>query len=253
MSIIEAIFLGIIQGLTEFLPISSSGHLVLASKIFGISGDFIFFSVMLHVSTLLAVLFYFHKEVWQLIKHPFGENAKKIYLATLPTVAIVLIFESFIENSFNGKLLPFFFLFTAVLLLATQIVSTKTQNKTLDYKGSFAIGFMQGIAVLPGISRSGATICTGVLFGYDKTESAKFSFLISIPIIIASMFYEIFKLIKIGGGQIFPLQTFIASLFAFIIGFLAIKLMLWVVKKVKFYWFSIYLAVITVISFVVLY
>jgi len=253
MSIIEAIILGILQGLTEFLPISSSGHLVLASKIFDISGDFIFFSVILHVATLLAVMLYFRKEVWFLIKHPFSKTAKQLYLATLPTIILVLIFEGFIENSFDGKLLPFCFFFTAILLIITQFVSTKNQNKELDYKGSFAMGIMQGIAVLPGISRSGATICTGIMLGYDKVKSAKFSFLMSIPIIFASMLYEIYKLIKIGGGQLFPFQTFISALFAFIVGLLAIKLMLWVVKKVKFYWFSIYLVAITIISFIFLY
>lgn len=253
MSIIEAIILGIIQSLTEFLPVSSSGHLVLMSKIFGISGNFVFFSVILHVATLLAVVLYFRKEVWFLLRHPTNKTAKQLYLATLPTIILVLIFESFIENSFDGKLLPFCFFFTAILLIITQFVSSKSQNKELDYKGSFAMGFMQGIAVLPGISRSGTTICTGIMLGYDKVKSAKFSFLMSIPVIFASMLYEIYKLIKAGGGQIFPLQTFISAIFAFVIGFLAIKLMLFVVKKVKFYWFSIYLVAITIVSFIFLY
>lgn len=253
MSIIEAIILGIIQGLTEFLPVSSSGHLVLAKKIFGIGGDFIFFSVILHIATLLAVIIYFKKEVWFLITHPFSALAKKIYLATVPTVVLVLIFESFIENSFDGRLLPFCFAFTAVLLVITQFVSKKSQNKDIDYKGGFAMGLMQGIAVLPGISRSGATICTGVLLGYDRVNSARFSFLMSIPIIIASMFYEIFKLLNAGGGQIFPLQTFISAVFAFVVGFFAIKFMMFVVSKVKYYWFAIYLTAITVLSFFFLY
>lgn len=248
MTIIEAIILGIIQGLTEFLPISSSGHLVLFEKIFSISVDFIFFSVVLHFFTLMSVVIYFRKDIWQLIKHPFSPLALKLYLATLPTIIFVLIFETYITELFSGKILPFSFLFTAILLLFAQFSVSKSEKK-LDYKSSILMGVMQSIAVLPGISRSGTTICTGVLCGYEKNQVAKFSFLMSIPIIFASMLYELFKYFNVGGGQIYVLQTIIASLFAFVVGIFSIKFMLWIVKKLKFYWFSIYLVIIAIISF----
>lgn len=251
MTIWQAIVLGIIQGLTEFLPVSSSGHLVLLNVLFGVSGDFIFFSVVLHFFTLLAVLVYFRKQVWFLVRHPFSPMAKKLVIATIPTVLIVLIFKSFIEGAFDGSLLPFCFAFTAVLLLFTQYFSTTTQ-KEVSFKSAFVIGLMQGVAVLPGISRSGATICTGILLGNGKTQSAEFSFLLSIPIILASMAYELFGLIQKGGAELFVWQTLIASLFAFAVGLAAIKLMLWVVKKVKFYWFSIYLFSLAIVCFFVL-
>ena len=252
MTIFEAIILGIIQGITEFLPISSSGHLVLLGKIWNIGGDFIFFSVTLHFATLLAVCLYFKKEVWYLIKHPFCETAKKLYIATIPTVILVLIFESRIQEFFSGIILPFCFMFTAVLLIVTQLVSVKSKTLPIDKKGSFWMGVAQGIATIPGISRSGSTICTGVIMGYDRTESAKFSFLMSIPIIFASFLYELLKLFKNGGGFFYPAQTIIASIFAFFAGLLAIKLMLWIVKKIKFYYFAVYLILISIISFLFL-
>lgn len=248
MTIIEAIIFGIIQGLTEFLPISSSGHLVLFKRFFSISGDFVFFSVILHVATLYAVLIYFRKEVLWLIKNPFSKQARKLYIATLPTIVVALIFESFIEATFSGELLPFCFMFTAILLFITHMLS-KNSKKQIDNKGAFIIGLMQGIATLPGISRSGTTVSTGILLGYDKEESAKFSFLLSIPIIIASMLYEIYKLIKVGGGEIYPFQTIIAFVISFIVGFFSIKLMMNAVKKMKLYWFSIYLVIVSVLTF----
>ncbi len=255
MTILEAIILGIIQGVTEFLPLSSSGHLVLLSNFFGINGDFIFFSVIVHFATLLSVIVYFRKDIWFLIKHPFSREVGLLILATIPTVIIVLLFQGFIESTFNGSLLPFSFIFTAILLLITHFFSIKNEcqhcykQKKISKTQVVLMGAMQGIAVIPGISRSGATICTGIISGVEKNESARFSFLMSIPIILASMFYEIFKLIKNGGGQIFPLQTFIAFIVAFLVGLGSVKLMMLVVKKIQLFWFSIYLFIIAIVAF----
>lgn len=248
MTIIEAIILGIIQGLTEFLPVSSSGHLVLLKRFFNLSGDFVFFSVILHVATLLAVLVYFRKEVFELIKYPFSKQAKNLYIATLPTIVVALIFESFIEASFSGELLPFCFMFTALLLFITHFLS-RSSKKDIDKKGAFLIGLMQGVATLPGISRSGTTISTSILLGYEKEQSARFSFLLSIPIIFASLLYEIYKLINVGGGQVFPLQTIMAFFVSFVVGFLAIKLMMSAIRKMKLYWFSVYLVALSILTF----
>lgn len=250
MSIIEAIIFGLIQGLSEFLPISSSGHLVLFSKIFSTQGDFIFFSVLLHLATLLAVLIYFYKDVIDLIKHPFCKKAQMIYLATIPTVVLVLIFKSFVEDAFSGALLPFCFILTAVLLVISQVLSTKSTKK-LTKCGAIAMGIAQGIATFPGISRSGATICTGLILGYERNETANFSFLMSIPIILASMAYELLKGFKQGFGQIFAVPTIVAFIVAFVAGLFSIKFMMWAVNKLKLYWFGIYLLIVGVISFFV--
>lgn len=252
MTIIEAIIYGLIQGLSEFLPISSSGHLVLFSKFLSYDGNFILFSVLLHLATLLAVVIYFRKEVIELIKKPFSKDAVLLYIATIPTVLLVLLFKGFVEDSFSGSLLPFCFIFTAVLLLISQILS-KQNNKPITKKNAFIMGIAQGIATLPGISRSGSTICTGLILGQDKEKTAKFSFLMSIPIILASMAYELLKVFKFGAGEIAVVPTVIAFIVAFVSGFLSIKLMLSAVKKLKLYWFSIYLFIVGIISFFVIW
>jgi undecaprenyl-diphosphatase len=268
MTIIQAIIFGIIQGLTEFLPVSSSGHLVLFSRIFGVECNFVLFSVIMHVATLFAVVIYFHKDIWYLCKHPFGKDAKKLYLATIPTVAIALLFKDFVDSAFDGVLLPFCFMFTAVLLFVCQILCKKnnhnfvdqtTNNNGKDYekytdnKTAFFMGIAQGIAILPGISRSGATMCTGMMLGCDREQSARFSFLMSIPIIFASLCYEVFGIIKDGGANLVGfLPCALGFAFAFVVGFLSIALMLKAVKNMKLWWFSIYLVAVAVVSFFVL-
>lgn len=254
MSIFEAIILGIIQGLTEFLPVSSSGHLVLFSRIFGVDCDFVLFSVIMHVATLLAVLIYFRKDVWFLIKHPFGKEATKLYLATIPTVVIVLVFKDFVDEAFGGTLLPFCFVLTAVLLFLSQILSKKNANfAQITKKDAFFMGIAQGIAVLPGISRSGATICTGMMLGNDREQCAKFSFLMSVPIILASMCYELLGVVKNGSANMVGfLPCFLGFVFAFVVGYFSIAVMLKAVKNLKLYWFSIYLIFVAGVSFFVL-
>lgn len=256
MSFIYAIVLGIVQGLTEFLPVSSSGHMLLVNKIFGESGDFLFIAILLHLATLLAVIIVFRKEVWYLIRHPFSKEMKKLVVATIPTVIIVLIFESFIDNAFSGGLLPFCFLITALLLF---IVDIKKSNPTkiekgISYKSAFLMGVVQGVAILPGISRSGSTICTGLLAGEKREEVAKFSFLMSIPIIIASMLYEILGAIinntPIFVGSAFP--VILAFIVSFLVGIFAIKVMLKIVSKAKYFGFCIYLIIIAILSFFII-
>lgn len=250
MSIFEAIILGILQGLTEFLPVSSSGHLVLFSKIFGIESDFIFFSVVLHVATLFAVLIYYRKQVFQIVKKPFSTLTLKLVVATVPAIIIALLFSDFLESIFDGSLLPFCFVFTGILLIVAQMFSmSEKKHKKLDFKGAVFMGFMQTVALVPGISRSGSTISGGLIGGYEKKESADFSFLMSIPIILASLTYEIIKLIKNNTTPIFIVETIVGSIFAFLTGLLSIYLMLKAVKKLKLHYFSIYLFIIAIVSF----
>ena len=259
MTILVALILGIVQGLTEFLPVSSSGHLMLLNYLFGLETDFLLVSIILHLATLLAVVFVFYREILELLKHPFSKPALKLYAATIPTVLIVLLFKSFIENAFESvSLLPFCFMLTAVLLYITYLIGEHRKNKDYskkDFKFSSAIsmGIAQGLAVIPGISRSGSTICTGLILGEEKSSTAKFSFLMSIPIILASMLYEI---VFSGGGNalnsIGILPLIVAFLSAFIVGIFSIKFMLKVVEKAKYYYFSIYLFVLAVVSFFII-
>lgn len=262
MTIWVALILGVVQGLTEFLPVSSSGHLTLLNKIFGIEENTLILAILLHLATLFAVIFVLRKEVWEIVKRPFSKMAINLYIATIPTVIIVLLTKGLLEDSFtSAKLLPYCFLFTAVLLFITYLIgeknkSKKTFIKTNEFKNNrrtpIIMGIAQGVAVLPGISRSGSTICAGLLAGEERETVAKFSFLMSIPIILASMLWEIISgdLSSISSpSMIAPILVSFIS--AFLVGIVSIKLMLKIVEKAKYYWFSIYLIGVSILSFFV--
>lgn len=252
MEILALFFLGLVQGLTEFLPVSSSGHLVLFSQIFGIEEE-LFVSIILHCATLLSILIVFWKDVWQMIRHPFSKQTMMIVVATIPTCLICLVLMPIIKLSFSGMVLPVCFLVSAILLLLSER-STKNKEATeISYKSAFWIGVAQGFAVFPGISRSGTTISAGLFAGNKKEEVAKFSFLMSIPIIILSLIMEIVE-IAIGGVSIDVSAVGISLAFvtAFLVGIVAIKTMLKITKSAKLRYFSYYLILISIISLFVL-
>lgn len=250
MNIFEAIFLGLLQGLTEFLPVSSSGHLVLFQNIMGLS-DMLLFDIVLHLGTLLAVIIVFRKELWECVKHPLSKTTLSLIIATVPAVLIALFFHDFIEETFSGSYLGFGFLITAVLLLITGLRGKgagKEPPKAIKYAGdseinfkdALVMGLFQGAAMLPGISRSGATVSGGLICGLPREKAAGFSFLMSVPIIAAS---AVFKIAGAGAvtesAEILPMITgFIA---AAVSGFIAIKFMLELIKKARLWYFSIYL------------
>ncbi|MBR2909565.1 MAG: undecaprenyl-diphosphate phosphatase [Clostridia bacterium] len=247
MSIIIALFLGLIQGLTEFLPISSSGHLMLFEGLLGLKGSNIFFNLILHFATLLAVVIVFWKDVIELIKHPFGEKMRKIVVATIPTVILALIVKFAIDEFTMVVFLGYGFLVSAVVIFTTFMLQKKQNlliNKNISYKQSFIIGLVQGFAVLPGISRSGSTICAGLLQGVDREECAKFSFLISIPVILGGVIFETADGFLNGFGNVLALPSIIGFLVAFIVALFTIKLMMRVVKKGNWLIFAIYLFVL---------
>ena len=245
MEIWQAIILGIVQGLTEFLPVSSSGHLVLFENIFG-TGANLFMTIALHLGSLFAVVVIFWKDILYIIKHPFCDLSKKLVIATIPTVIIVLFFKTFIEDSFNGNFFLVGFVITAFLLMITEIVVKKVEDKKpISNKVAIIMGIAQGIATLPGVSRSGSTICAGLLCGENRESVAKFSFLMSIPIIVASCVYEILFTSTVSTISILPI--IVGMIFAFIFAILAIKLMLKLIKKVEFTYFAIYLVILVIV------
>lgn len=247
MTIFHAIFLGLVQGLTEFLPISSSGHLLLFEKLFGLGGNLLFFDVCLHFGTLLAVIIYHKKEVLYLIKHPFCEKAKQLYLASGVTFVLVLIFKESLLSFFSGKILGFCFLVTAILLLVASSILKKNKTKKINYFSSAVIGFSQFVACLPGISRSGTTLATSLILGNEKEESLSFSFLLSIPIILASM---VFSLVEGGGVSVSPSLIIIATIFSFLSGLLSISVLKNLLNKNKLFYFALYLIILAVVVFV---
>ncbi len=249
MNIFLALFLlGLIQGLTEFLPVSSSGHLVLFSKIFGVE-ESLFLSILLHIATLLSIVVVFHKDIWQLIRHPFSKQSIQIVVATIPTCIIVLCLMPLIKQSFMGGFLPFCFVLSAALLLASELLSKRAAKGAFGTKTAFFMGVMQGFAVFPGISRSGSTISAGLVCGSNKQEVAKFSFLMSIPIILLSLLMEIYE-IATGALRVdIPiLPTMLSFVTAFLVGIFAIKLMIRLTVKSNLKWFSLYLVIIAIVS-----
>ena len=252
MKILALFFLGLVQGLTEFLPVSSSGHLVLFSKIFGIE-ESLFVSIILHVATLLSIIVVFRKDVWQMICHPLSKETMMIVVATIPTCFLCLLLMPIIKMSFSGGLLPLCFLISAILLLVSERTSRRKTQKDISYKSAFLIGVAQGFAVFPGVSRSGATISAGLLSGSSKEDVTKFSFLMSIPIILLSLVMEVFEIAV--GGQAVNVSTIgicISFATAFVTGILAIKMMISATKRSSLKYFAFYLILISILSFFVL-
>ena len=257
MDLLEAIILGIIQGLTEFLPVSSSGHLELAKALFGdtsVPQESLTFTVVLHAATALSTIVVFRKEIAEIFKGLFQftwneemQFSVKIILSMIPAVIIGLAFEKELESFFGGRtlLVGFMLLITAVLLLLAD--KAKNTNKSVSFKSSVIIGISQAIAMLPGISRSGATISTSVLLGVDRTKAARFSFLMVVPLILGKVAKDILSGdINFQSSEIAPLSAgFIA---AFISGLLACTWMIALVKKSKLSYFSLYCAIVGLIA-----
>ena len=253
MNSIEAIILGIIQGLTEFLPVSSSGHLELAKAILGdtsVPKECLTFTVVLHFATALSTLVIFRKEIAQIFKGLFqlkwNEEFKfsiKIIISMLPAVVVGLLFEKQLAAFFDGNILlvGFMLLVTALLLLLAD--KAKNTQKEVSFSNSLLIGVSQAIAMLPGISRSGATISTAVLLGIDKTNAARFSFLMVVPLIFGKIGKDILGGdIAFQSSEIIPIAAgFIA---AFIAGLFACKWMIALVKRSKLSYFALYCAVV---------
>ncbi|APZ46104.1 UDP-diphosphatase [Polaribacter reichenbachii] len=257
MDVLEAIILGVIQGLTEFLPVSSSGHLELAKAILGdtsVPEESLTFTVVLHFATALSTLVIFRKEVAEILKGLFqfkwNDELKfslKIIISMIPAVVVGLLFEEQLESFFGGKILlvGVMLLVTALLLLLAD--KAKNTNKEVSFWNSVIIGVSQAIAMLPGISRSGATISTSVLLGIDRTRAAKFSFLMVVPLIFGKIGKDVLSGdLNFQSSEMVPISAgFIA---AFLAGILACKWMIALVKKSKLSYFSIYCAVVGVIA-----
>lgn len=206
MNWLEALILGIIQGLTEFIPVSSSGHLIIAETVFGIGNGSLAFDVALHGGTLLALIIYFWKDILELIKALFVKSKKTklawlLVLATLPAVAAGLLLESYAEGAFRSSLLVSFNLATiGFFMLWAESYYKKLEHKTklqnTSRNQALIMGFAQSAAVVPGVSRSGITITSGLFAGMDRVAATRFSFLLGIPIIFGAFL----KAVVFGDG-----------------------------------------------------
>lgn len=249
MSFVVLILLGLVQGLCEFLPVSSSGHLVFLSSLFGIE-DSLLVSIILHVATLLAVVIAFRKDLWKMIKNPLSNEVVFLAVSTIVTCFMAIFLMPLLKNTFEGVILPITFALSGVILfLSEKISKNKTENEKFSLKHALVIGFAQGCALMPGLSRSGTTIAAGLLAGADKKECAKFSFLLSIPTILGSLLLELIDCSRGGvGANINILGLVVACLVAFLVGFATIKFMIKLTEKTNFKWFSLYLSILAVVA-----
>jgi undecaprenyl-diphosphatase len=259
LEILDAIILGIIQGLTEFLPVSSSGHLELGKAILGdnsVPEESLLFTVILHFATALSTIVVFRKDVWEILSGLFrfkwneeSQFSVKIIISMLPAVFVGLFFEEELEAFFGGNIrfVGFMLLITALLLYFAD--KAKDTNKKVSFATALIVGISQAIAMLPGISRSGATISTSVLLGVDKSKAARFSFLMVVPLIFGKIAKDLLSgdLTFNGENNVAMGAGFIA---AFIAGLAACTWMIKLVQKSKLSYFAVYCLIVGLIAIV---
>lgn len=284
MSLLQAIIMGIIQGLTEFLPVSSSGHLALFKILFGVETDTgMLFDVLLHVGTLIAICIVYYKDIWKLIVEGccivrdavinvvvFVKNKTKqehepyrrivnssyrkfvmlVIVSTIPTGIIGFVGKDVVEKASEILIVPGICLIvTAVLLfIADHTKDGEKTPKTITYTNAFGIGIAQGIATLPGLSRSGTTIAACLFSGFNRKFAVKYSFIMSIPAILGALVLELkdFSGVKVEGMELF--YYVIGMLIAAAVGYICIKTMLVIVRKKKFTGFAIYCLLVGTLS-----
>ncbi|WP_121666965.1 undecaprenyl-diphosphate phosphatase [Mesonia aquimarina] len=261
MEILDALLLGIIQGLTEFLPVSSSGHLELGKAILGdtsVPEESLLFTVVLHFATALSTIVIFRKDIWEilrgLLQFKWNEETKfslKIIISMIPAALIGLFFEEELEQLFGGSIMLVGFMLIITALLLWLADKAKNTAKKVSYSNAFVIGISQAIAMLPGISRSGATISTSVLLGNDKTKAARFSFLMVVPLILGKIAKDLLSGELTHTGNTTSLA--IGFVAAFISGLFACTWMISLVKKSKLRYFAIYCLIVGIIAIIVSY
>ena len=241
MEILEVIILGVIQGVTEFLPVSSSGHLVIAQNLLGINSPGNTLEILFHFGTLLSVVFVFFNEIKSILISLHERNTQILigYLifATIPAVLVGIGLKDYILDIFDSvKYVGLALLFTGSILISS--LKFKHSQKKHSLSSSLAIGLAQALAIIPGVSRSGVTISMSIYLGIAPKEAAKFSFLLSIPVILGASLLGAFELEN--DGMIDSLTVFVAIITSFIVGILALKLLLKMLEVGKFHFFGVY-------------
>ena len=260
MSLLEAIIIGIVQGLTEFLPVGSSGHIEIAKAIGNVHlSENLFFTVLLHLATALSTIVIFRNELVQLFyglfKKGINDDKKYFYyivLSMIPAALVGVFFEDQIETLFEGNLLlvGFMLLVTAAILYASDI-RNKDHFKSLNAPVAIVMGIVQAIAILPGISRSGSTIGTGLIMGMERSTAARFSFIMVLPLILGAAAK---KFLEYESAAVTPARdlsvTIMAGGFiaAFLSGLLALRWMIRLVENSKLKWFALYCSIAGIIS-----
>lgn len=283
MSLLQSIFLGFIQGLTEFLPVSSSGHLSIFKQFFDIDSGGIFYDVLLHIGTLIAVCFVYYKDIWKMITegcgiirdafvnigiwlgnvihhehNPYRKLIDSSYrkfvmlviVSTIPTGIIGVVAGDLVEASQQLLIIPgICLIITSILLfIADRLPDGDKMPRNTSYTNAFAIGIAQGVATMPGISRSGTTITACLLSGMNRSYAVKYSFIMSIPAILGALVLKIrdVDMAALTSGDV--LNYVVGTLVAMVVGYICIKTMLVIVRKKKFIIFSIYCLIMGIVS-----
>ena len=271
MSWLEALILGILQGLTEYLPVSSSGHLAIGQALFGLDdgASNLTFTVLLHVATVLSTLVILWKEIVWIFKDLFAKQSWSSYqglnggtkytinilISMIPVAIVGFFFKDKVEEVFgSGLLIVGIMLLVTASLLAFSYFAKPRQKENISPLHAFIIGIAQACAVMPGLSRSGSTIATGLLLGNKKEKLAQFSFLMVIPPILGEALLDVKDIFEVGFSEamsgISPVAAIVGFLAAFISGCFACKWMLNIVKKGKLIWFAIYCAIVGILAIV---
>jgi undecaprenyl-diphosphatase len=245
MSVFEAIILGIIQGIAEFLPISSSGHLVVMREVFGMDGEMLSFDIFVHVGSLAAILVVFWRDVWTLIKNPFCKMTGLLIVATIPTVIVGVFLRGVIEHPLfsSGIWLAAAFIVTGVaLIMADKFKNTHKEERDITYLDAIIVGCMQALALPPGISRSGMTITGALSRGIKRDAAAQFSFMLAIIAIAGVGFVESLELAtgRASIENIGALPIIFGAIASALVGYLSIHLLLKLIKACKLRYFSYY-------------
>jgi undecaprenyl-diphosphatase len=258
MSWFEALILGLVQGLTEFLPVSSSGHLEIGKAILQIQAkENLTFSIVVHGATVLSILVVFYRDIRDLLvrslRFEYNESSSylvKLLLSMVPVGIVGLFFKDQVESFFTGNLVfvGSMLLITAVILMITSF--TPSRGRNISYLDALIIGIAQAIAVLPGISRSGATISTALILGNKRDEAARFSFLMVILPIVAANMLDLLNMEAAGPGAIGWKPLLIGFVAAFLSGLLACKWMLSIVRKGKLLYFGVYCLFIGIVAII---
>ena len=270
MTILQGIFLGFLQGVAEFLPISSSGHLALAQNLLGLQNVPLLFDVFLHLATLTAVILFFRRQVWELLcafgrwitRRPLSDGIKgssgltctdeaarktvvAIIIATVVTGVIGVVVEKKLSE-LPVKAICGGFIFTALILIVSSLIEKKGEQKRsipsegISWKQSLFIGFAQGVGTLPGISRSGSTIAGGLLSGVNRTDAGEFSFIVSIPAIIGAFILELKDLGSVS-SEIGAVPVAAGCITAFVVGYASLTWLMRIIRRGKLEWFACYL------------
>ncbi|MCK5533527.1 undecaprenyl-diphosphate phosphatase [bacterium] len=253
MTFVKSIVLGMTQGISEFLPISSSAHLVFMQYFLGIKSSQVLFDVLLHFSTALVVIILYRNEIWQILKNflkykQFKTNVWSrtfwlLFIASIPTAVIGLFFKDYFQKVFeNISLVAVLLLVTGTLIWGIEKFSKKKDRKNIleiTIKEALFVGLMQGIAILPGISRSGITICAGLFCGWKREETVRFSFLLALPAILGANCLQ-FRELDFSGQEILLFQYLAGMVFAFVFGYISLKLLIQLLKNRNLILFSYY-------------